>query len=84
MLLDKDPVQTYARSSARDLLELEALIAGVSGKLQLWRGLGEIASTQPRLRGFDFAGLSRRAEDQRRRLEGLHAPAARDALSRDR
>ena len=70
--------------SRADLLELEALIAGVSGKLQLWRGLGEVAATEPRLRRFDFAALSRRAEDQRRRLEELHAAVAREALRRAR
>jgi hypothetical protein len=66
--------------SRADVLELEGLIAGVSGKLQLWRALGELAPTEPRLRGFDFAALSRRAEDQRRRLEELHAAVARAAL----
>jgi hypothetical protein len=69
-----------AGPSRADLLELEALIAGVSGKLQLWRALGEIAATEPRLRGFDFVALSRRAEDQRRRLEEQHAAVAREAL----
>jgi hypothetical protein len=71
-------------ASRADLLELEALIAGVSGKLQLWRALGEIAATEPRLQGFDFGALSRRAEDQRRRLEELHAAVARDALRQGR
>jgi hypothetical protein len=73
-----------ARPSRAELLELEALIAGVSGKLQLWRALDEVAATEPRLRGFDFAALGRRAEDQRRRLEELHAAVAGDALRQGR
>jgi hypothetical protein len=71
-------------ASRAELLELEALIAGVSGKLQLWRALDEVAATEPRLRGFDFAALGRRAEDQRRRLEELHAAVAGDALRQGR
>jgi hypothetical protein len=62
------------------LLELEGLIAGVSGKLQLWRALAQLAPADPRLARFDFGALAERAETQRRRLEGLHQQAASQAL----
>lgn len=73
----------FGRSGRNGLLELEVLIAGVSGKLQLWRALAEIASEDSRLEQFDFTALDRRAEEQRRRLEELHESAARKALGRD-
>ena len=76
--------RAFGRASPRDVLELETLIAGVSGKLQLWRGLAELASVDKRLREFDFAGLGGRAEEQRRRLEELHELAVRDSLGPDR
>jgi hypothetical protein len=74
----------FGRSPLSGLLELEVLIAGVSGKLQLWRALAKIASADSRLEQFDFTALGRRAEEQRRRLEELHESAARKALRRDR
>jgi hypothetical protein len=73
----------FNRSPLSGLLELELLIAGVSGKLQLWRALAEIASEDSRLKPFDFTALGRRAEEQRRRLEELHERAARKALGGD-
>ena len=73
----------FNRSPLSGLLELELLIAGVSGKLQLWRALAETASADSRLEQFDFTALGRRAEEQRRRLEELHERAARMALGRD-
>ena len=74
----------FGRSRRNGLLELEVLIAGVSGKLQLWPALAEIASEDSRLEQFDFTALGRRAEEQRRRLEELHERAARKALGGDR
>lgn len=71
--------RVFRRSPLSDLLELEMLITGVSGKLQLWRALAEIAS-DPRMAQLDFAALGRRAEEQRLRLEELHGRAARKAL----
>ncbi len=61
------------------LLGLDALTSGVSGKLALWQALESLAEIDPRLAGFDFADLSRRARAQ---LDGLEqqrretAPAA--------
>jgi hypothetical protein len=63
------------------VLELEGLLIGVSGKLQLWRALEVVARSDSRLRGFDFEELARRAESQRRKLELLHGEAAAAAFA---
>lgn len=63
------------------LIELEALVVGVSGKLQLWRALERSLGAD--LRGFDFTELAARADRQRRLLEELHGAAAASALRRD-
>jgi hypothetical protein len=63
------------------VLELEALIAGVSGKLALWRALKELAPKEPRL---DEEPLDALAERARRQLAGLrehHRRAAAAALA---
>jgi hypothetical protein len=70
----------FGRSPLSSVIELESLIAGVSGKLQLWRALATIAPGDGRLARFEFEQLASRAEDQRRRLEDLHRKAVRDAL----
>jgi hypothetical protein len=63
------------------LLELEGLIVGVSGKLELWRSLAATRNVAGRLEGVELTELIRRAEDQRERLESLHERAAREALA---
>jgi hypothetical protein len=72
------------RSSLGGLLELEVLITGVSGKLQLWRALSAVDTADSRLGRFDFTRLAQRAEVQRRRLEELHERAALNALGAHR
>jgi broad specificity phosphatase PhoE len=57
------------------LLELEALVGGVTVKRALWRALGQ--SADPRLRAFDFGDLERRAEGQLELLERHRLDAAR-------
>jgi hypothetical protein len=63
------------------LVELEALLVGVSGKLQLWRTLGRGLDTG--LSGFDFTALAARADRQRGVLDELHGIAAQRTLRRD-
>ncbi|MGH2922663.1 MAG: hypothetical protein ACRDKH_01355, partial [Solirubrobacterales bacterium] len=63
------------------LLEIEGLILGVSGKLELWRSLRAVEGSEPRLKELNLRQLERRAEDQRNRLERLHERAAADALT---
>jgi hypothetical protein len=72
------------RSPLSRLLELELLITGVSGKLQLWRALAAVAGADRRLGQFDFIALGQRAEEQRRRLEQLHERVADKALGGER
>lgn len=60
------------------VLELEALMAGIDAKRSLWRSLD--ACTSGRASSLDVAALVRRATDQRERLQGHHATAARRAF----
>jgi hypothetical protein len=62
------------------VLELEGLIMGVTGKLQLWRSLLDARGDDSRSDPAEIERLRERAEDQRRRLEQLHAQAARQAF----
>jgi hypothetical protein len=62
------------------VLELEGLIMGVTGKLQLWRSLLDARGDDARFDPAEVERLRERAEDQRRRLEQLHAQAARPAF----
>lgn len=55
------------KSELGQMLELEMLIVGVTGKLAMWRALERLGD--PRLEEFDFEGLAEQAESQRRRLE---------------
>jgi hypothetical protein len=60
------------------LVELELLLVGVNGKLQLWRALERGLGTGPS--GFDFSELAERAARQRSVLDELHGIAAPRAL----
>jgi hypothetical protein len=63
------------------LLEaFEALSLGIEGKRLLWRSLAAGAETAPGLRGTDYAGLERRAEDQRQQVEGFRLEALKAVL----
>jgi hypothetical protein len=61
------------------LIGLESLSLGIEGKAKLWRTLGEVSVTEPRLSGIDFAGLADRASSQRERLEPFRLAAALEA-----
>jgi len=63
------------------VLELEGLIAGVSGKHALWEALR--TALGDRFAGVDFAERAGLASDQRTRLERLHARASAEALRDD-
>ncbi len=60
--------------------ELEALIAGISAKLSLWRILLEVAEHEPRLDSGQLQGLIERGEEQRTTVEELRTRAARQAF----
>jgi hypothetical protein len=60
------------------LLEIEALITGVSGKLSLWRNLRALAPRDPRLDAAELEVLADRAQAQ---LDRLHELCRRAALT---
>jgi hypothetical protein len=66
-----------ASSPEGRVLQFEGLIMGVSGKLQLWRSLIELAGETPGLDSEELRELARRGEAQRAQLEKLHARAAK-------
>lgn len=75
------PVFGPGSGEAARLEELEVLSLGIEGKRMLWKVLGAPASSDGRLVGFDFAGLERRAESQRHRLEPVRLELASAALA---
>ena len=75
------PVIGPGSGVAARLEELEVLSLGIEGKRMLWKVLGTLTSTDGRLVGFDFDGLERRAESQRRRLEPHRLELAAAALA---
>ncbi len=62
------------------LTELEGLIAGINGKLSLWRSLLEVAPSEPKLDQEGLQGLLERGEEQLKTVEELRTRAAREAL----
>ena len=62
------------------LVELEVLLLAVEGKLALWRSLAQVERSVPRLEGFDFAMLMKRAEEQLAGVERERLRAAADAF----
>ena len=69
-----------AGGALRLLESMEALSLGIEGKRSLWRALAAAAEDAPALQGVDYEGLTRRAEEQRLRVEALRLEAARRAL----
>jgi hypothetical protein len=61
------------------VLTLEGLIMGVTGKKLLWRALA--AAKLPRLNGYNFEELQRRAEQQVERIEAERISAVRQAFA---
>ena len=62
------------------VVELEALLLAVQGKLALWRSLEHLKTDLSQLSGFDFATLIARAETQVAELERNRLRAVADAL----
>jgi hypothetical protein len=60
------------------VLVLEGLIMGITGKQLLWRALD--AANLPKVEGFDFKELQRRAEEQIKWTEVERLQAARRAF----
>ena len=62
------------------VLELEALRAGVQGKLALWDSLAQLAATDGRLDAEQIAGLQVKAQKQLEGLREQHLMASREAF----
>ena len=61
------------RSPLSDLLELETLVIGISGKQALWVSLRDV----PAIRGEELDQLLERAEEQKRVIENARVEAAK-------
>lgn len=59
---------------------LETLGLGILGKAALWRALDQIAASDARLQGVDYADLTGRALAQHGQVEARRLDAARAAL----
>lgn len=68
------------RSALSDVVELEGLIMGVSGKASLWESLLQAVGHDRRLHEPGLQRLAKRAEDQKARLEQLHREHARSTF----
>lgn len=62
------------------LLELEGLVMGITGKLELWRTLDQLEDANRALDEGQIRELIGRAESQRDRVEDLRLKAAREAM----
>ena len=63
------------------LVELEGLLAGITGKQGLWVSLLELAPSEPRLDAAPLERLRDRADAQRATVEELREKAAREAFA---
>ncbi len=63
------------------VLELETLIMGVTGKLQLWHSLQQLGPSESRLADVDLEALVRRAHEQLAGLDEHDREAAARAFS---
>ena len=66
------------RSPLSDVIELEGLCLGITGKLELWRTLENVLGTDNG--SFDFGALAERAKSQRRRVENFRRKAMQRAF----
>jgi hypothetical protein len=69
-----------ARGALRLFESLEALSLGIEGKRALWLALAAAAEQASALRILDYERLTRRAEEQRSRVETKRLEAAKKAL----
>jgi hypothetical protein len=63
------------------LVELEGLVAGIQGKIALWRALMAVADEDERLDRDYLERLATRGEEQQREAEEHRVRAAREALA---
>jgi hypothetical protein len=73
--------QLLGYSPLSRLVELEGLMLGITGKMEMWIALRSVLADDPRLEGIDLENLVRRAREQRQAVERLRRRAAREALT---
>jgi hypothetical protein len=71
----------FGYSPLSRVLELEGLVMGITGKLELWRTLDQIEGAYPALDEAQVRQLIGRAESQRDRVEDLRLNAVSEALN---
>jgi hypothetical protein len=71
----------FSRSPLSDVLELESLLVGVTGKAACWRTLRAVAETDERLYAEHLDFLTERADRQTALLERMRAAAASHAVT---
>lgn len=69
------------RSPLADVIELEALLVGVRGKLAGWQVLLAVADHDPRVDRAEVERLAVQAEDQLDRLARMHREVAREQVA---
>jgi len=72
--------QLVGYSPLSRLVEIEALVLGVRGKLAMWEALGAAPVAVPKRAGVDLEALARRAQAQSTGLESRHVEVAREVL----
>lgn len=70
------------RTRATDVVELEAMLIALAGKLAGWESLLAIAEEDPRLDKEELKRLRDQTRAQRKALRRLHAAAAKRAFGR--
>lgn len=78
--LKNNGIFTHYSPSSR-VVELEALLAGIDAKRNLWRSLRIAAATRPELDVATLDALIERATEQRHRLQAEHGRAATTAFT---
>jgi hypothetical protein len=73
--------QILGYSPLSRVVELEGLVAGVTGKLALWETLKALSEKDPRLDGAVFDGLIKRAVAQRDELNDVRRKASEIAFT---
>jgi hypothetical protein len=69
-----------ARSPLSNVIELEALVVGITGKLAMWTALQELCEHEPGLGADELARLTDRALRQREIVDDCRLEAARLAF----
>ncbi|CAM5304262.1 hypothetical protein SAVIM338S_00493 [Streptomyces avidinii] len=72
-----------SRSPLSDVVELETMLLGVTGKAACWRALRELADTEPRLDASDIDRLLARSDAQARTLEDQRRRRAAEVFAAD-